>query len=52
MSDRVLIITCPECGMTAHAPADDAVLPDEGPVCAMGHPETRMQVTGIAPNHG
>ena len=42
-----LVIRCPECGLTAHAPAKDAVLPENGPVCAMGHPEVRMEVTEV-----
>lgn len=46
------IITCPECGLTLHAPASDAVLPEEGPTCAMGHPEVQMQVTGVRVGNG
>lgn len=38
-----IILRCPACGLTVHAPADKE-LPEDGPVCAMGHPETPMVV--------
>lgn len=40
------IIRCPVCGFSVTAPASEP-LPDEGPVCAMGHEETPMETATV-----
>lgn len=41
------LIQCPECGFSTTVFKDEP-LPDEGPVCAMGH-EPMLMLTAIIP---
>lgn len=45
------ILRCPVCGFSVTVAVDEP-LPEEGPSCAMGHPETAMQVALAARGEG
>lgn len=51
MDNSRRIIKCPECDMTVVVPTTEE-LPEEGPICAMGHAPVQMVVLLTQVNQG